>query len=67
MVMDSVSCIVEIPKSQLTDFQQTEESQLAVIDLSNVKKGENKLVPTIKGLPGNARLVQVDSVTIRLY
>lgn len=67
LVMDSVSCLFQIPKGQLEDFEQTMDSQEAVIDLADVKRGERKLKPTITGLPNNARLLQIDSVSIRLY
>ena len=67
LVMDSVNCTFQIPRSQLEDFEETIASQEAVIDLTNVRRGDRKLKPTITGLPSNARLVQIDSVAIRLY
>ena len=67
LVLDSVNCLFQIPKSQFQDFEQTIASQEAVIDLTSVRRGDNKLRPTITGLPINARLLQIDSVSVRLY
>lgn len=67
MVKDSVVCRIQIPKSQLEDFEQTAGNQLAVIDLKGVGRGDKKLLPVVTGLPINARLLQIDSVSIRQY
>lgn len=66
-VKDSVGCIIQIPKSQLEDFEQTAGNQLATINLKGVGRGDKKLLPTITGLPINAKLLQIDSVSIRQY
>ncbi|HCM76986.1 MAG TPA: hypothetical protein DIS90_11425 [Cytophagales bacterium] len=66
LVKDSVDCLVQIPKSQLEDFGKN-VGQVAVLDLQNLKRGDKKLLPQIQGLPVNARLIQVDSVSVRLY
>lgn len=65
MVKDSVMCVVKIPKSQVKDLD--EEEQVALLDLKSVKRGDKKILPRIVGLPTNARLLQVDSVSIKLY
>ena len=67
LVKDSVSCLIQIPKSQVEDFEQTVENHVAVLDLKGVKRGDKKLLPRITGLPSNAKLLQVDSVSIKLY
>lgn len=67
LVMDSVNCRFQIPRGQLADFEQTIDSQEAVIDLANVRRGDRKLKPIITGLPNNARLLHIDSVSVKLY
>ncbi len=67
LVTDSVNCIIQIPKRQLADFEAAIETRHAVVDLADVKRGDRKLKPNLVGLPSYARLLQVDSVSIRLY
>ena len=64
---DSVGCVIQIPKSQLEDFEQTAGNQLATINLKGVGRGDKKLRPIVTGLPINAKLLQIDSVSIRQY
>ncbi len=64
---DSVQCLVQVPKSQLEDLDETVAQQVAVLDLKGAKKGDKRLLPKVQGLPINTRLIQVDSVSIKLY
>lgn len=64
---DSVECRVQVPKSQLEDFNEAVGHQVAVLDLKGVRKGDRRLLPKIQGLPINTRLIYVDSVSFRLY
>lgn len=65
LVKDSVMCVIQIPKSQVEDLDSGE--QVALLDLKGVKRGGKKVLPRIVGLPTSARLLQVDSVSIKLY
>lgn len=67
LMKDSVSCIFQIPKGQAADFDQLASSLLASIDLKGIGRGERRIRPKVAGLPVNAKLLQVDSVSIRLY
>ena len=64
---DSVQCLVRVPKNQLEDLDETVGLQVAVLDLKGAKKGDKRLLPKVQGLPVNTRLIQVDSVSIKLY
>jgi len=67
LVKDSVQCSVQIPKSQMQGPDESVNEWVAVLDLNGVKRGDRKLLPRIQGLPSNARLVHIDSVSIKLY
>ncbi|HOO09446.1 MAG TPA: hypothetical protein PKW06_05875 [Cyclobacteriaceae bacterium] len=66
LVKDSIQCQVRMPREQVENQEGIGEL-MAVLDLNGVKKGSMKLLPRIEGLPPNARLVHVDSVSLRLY
>jgi hypothetical protein len=53
-----------IPENQLSNFKS--DSLHAVLDLSNFRRGEAKILPKIKGLPPFAKVVKMDTVRIRL-
>lgn len=67
MGMDSIPCLVQIPKNQITEFMTSSEAEVAILDLKGMKRGEIRLLPHVEGLPKNAKLLHVDSVAIRLY
>lgn len=67
LVKDSVSCVIKVPRTQAQDFANGSEGGLAVLNLKGVRRGENKILPEIIGLPGHVQLVRVDSVSLRLY
>jgi hypothetical protein len=58
-----ILCTLAIPESLQGSFSG--DSLRAVVDLRNIKKGENKVLPTIVGLPPFARVVNVDSIAIK--
>jgi hypothetical protein len=58
-----IVCTVAIPESAQGSFSQ--DSLYALVDLRNVKKGENKILPTIVGLPPFGRVVKIDSIAIK--
>jgi len=67
LVNDSVQYRVQMPKSQTESLVENKDDLVAVLDLIGVKRGDWKLLPKIQGLPANARLIQVDSVSIKLF
>lgn len=67
MVMDSVRCVFLIPRNQTNDTSQVAGGRVARIDLTGVRRGSSKLLPTAVGLPNNARVLHIDSVSIKLY
>ncbi len=56
-------CTIAIPESHRNTFSAN--SLKAVVDLKNVTKGEKKVLPIIAGLPPFARVVKLDSVSIK--
>lgn len=66
LVRDSVRCRVLLPAGHVAEFV-AQESVQALLDVSNIKKGETKLLPSVVGLPPHARLTAIDSVSVRLY
>ncbi|MEQ8424333.1 MAG: hypothetical protein RIA63_06460, partial [Cyclobacteriaceae bacterium] len=67
LVRDSVRCLIQIPRSQVESFGHGVEGQVAILNLQGVRRGDNKILPRITGLPSNAKLIEVDSVSIKLY
>ncbi|MGE0590303.1 MAG: hypothetical protein AB7O48_17110 [Cyclobacteriaceae bacterium] len=67
LVKDSVSCVIKVPRSQAQDFANASEGELAILNLKGVRRGDNKILPEVIGLPGHVRLIRVDSVSLRLY
>ena len=58
-----IVCTLAIPESSQGSFSA--DSLRALVDLRNVKKGENKVLPMIVGLPPFARVVRIDSIAIK--
>jgi hypothetical protein len=56
-------CTIAIPESSTAQFST--DSLRAVIDLQNVTKGKRKVLPILTGLPPYARIIKLDSVTIK--
>ncbi len=67
LVKDSVQCRIRLPKNQQEVFGQTVGGQVATIDLKGIRRGVKKLAPIVSGLPKHATLLQVDSVSVKLY
>lgn len=67
LVKDSITCKIKIPKSQAEDLLAPKETEVAILDLQGVKRGDARILPKLVGLPSHAKLTQVDSVAIRLY
>jgi hypothetical protein len=58
-----LACALAIPESFQDAFSP--DSLKAVVDLKNVTKGENKILPTIVGLPPYSYVVKLDSISIK--
>ncbi|HEX6227757.1 MAG TPA: hypothetical protein VFZ52_25235 [Chryseolinea sp.] len=58
-----VECTVAIPESSQNTFAA--DSLKAVVDLTNLTKGEKKLLPILVGLPPYSRIVKLDSISIK--
>ncbi len=58
-----LECRVAIPESAQNTFAP--DSMKAVVDLENVTKGQNKLLPIIVGLPPYSRIIKLDSISIK--
>jgi len=58
-----IVCTVAIPESAQESFSV--DSLRALVDLRGVKKGDNKILPTIAGLPPFGRVVKIDSIAIK--
>jgi hypothetical protein len=56
-------CTIAIPESSTGQFKS--DSVRAIIDLQNVTKGKRKVLPVLIGLPQHARIIKLDSVTIK--
>ncbi len=57
-----IVCTVSVPES-FEGFSV--DSLRALVDLRNIKKGENKVLPTVVGLPPYGRVVKIDSISIK--
>ncbi len=58
-----LGCTIAIPESAQGTFSM--DSLRAVVDLKDFKRGEQKLMPVITGLPTYSYVVDVDSVLIK--
>lgn len=60
-----VNVVYTIRKDRLKDFQ--DQMPEAVLDLSNLRRGQHKVLPKIYDLPEYVRLEHIDSVSIKFY
>jgi YbbR domain-containing protein len=63
---DSVKCLLIVPKNQGSSIL-TQARGRAIIDLSELTKGESVVVPRVAGLSSIVQVVQIDSVSVKLY
>jgi YbbR domain-containing protein len=56
-------CTFAVAESFQNSFSR--DSVKAIVDLSHITKGENKLLPTIIGLPPYSKVLKLDSVSIK--
>lgn len=57
-----VNCTYRLPVSLVKSFSS--DSLTAVIDLATLTEGETKIIPSVIGLPKQARLVKIDTVRV---
>lgn len=67
LVKDSVQCTVQVPKAQAEEFLRDSDVEMAMLDLQGLRRGDRKILPRVVGLPSYAKVIQMDSVSIRLY
>ncbi|MEQ9592243.1 MAG: hypothetical protein RLN86_06565 [Cyclobacteriaceae bacterium] len=67
LVKDTVACQLRVPKREIENFNQQPGEHRAVLDLTGLRRGDQKLLPKVEGLPSYVRVVRIDSVAIRLY
>jgi hypothetical protein len=63
---DSIVCTIQVPAARQIEFRGI-ASVKAVIDVRELKKGQAKVLPLIIGLPEYAKIVKVDSVSLKMY
>lgn len=63
---DSVKVVIQVPSDQSEDLVQKLSQINAMLDLQNAVKGSNKIYPTVVGLPIYARVVSIDSVSLKI-
>ncbi|MEQ8304460.1 MAG: hypothetical protein RIB47_13775 [Cyclobacteriaceae bacterium] len=67
LVKDTVACQLRVPKREMENFNGQLGEHRAVLDLTGLRRGDQKLLPKVEGLPPYVRVVRIDSVAIRLY
>jgi hypothetical protein len=67
LAKDSILCRVLIPKRDQSNLDSLFREVTAVVDLNNLKKGENKLMPLLKGLPSYVYITGLDTIRITRY
>lgn len=58
-----ISCTIAVPETMLNFYNI--DSIKAVVDLENFSKGEAKVLPILEGLPPFAKVIKVDSISIK--
>lgn len=58
-----LACTVAVPERSLDTFSR--DSVKAIIDLKNIRKGVNKVMPSLSGLPPYSKVIRLDSVAIK--
>ena len=56
-------CELAIPQGFMQAYHR--DSVRAVIDLKHIKKGQNRILPELKGLPPFTKILKLDSVSIK--
>ena len=63
---DSVKVLLQVPADQREDLRQKLSQIKAMLDVQDVVKGLNKIYPKVVGLPIYARVVSIDSVSLKI-
>jgi hypothetical protein len=64
---DSILCWVRVPRSRVSEYNQSARQAKAVLDLTDARSGARKALPIIIGLPSYASVIRADSIRLRLY
>jgi YbbR domain-containing protein len=67
LASDSILCKLQAPKRDEGKFNALFKDAKAVVDLSNLSKGESKLIPTLMGLPSYVQMTSSDTLRLTLY
>ena len=63
---DSVKVLLQVPADQTEDLRQKLSQINAMLDVQKVVKGSSKIYPFVVGLPIYARVVSIDSVSLKI-
>lgn len=63
---DSVKVLIQVPADRSEDLRHKLSQINAILDAQVVAKGSNKIYPTVVGLPIYARVVSIDSVSLKI-
>ncbi len=63
---DSVKVLIQVPADKRVDLRQKLSQVNAILDVQNFVKGSNKIYPKVVGLPIYARVVSIDSVSLKI-
>lgn len=67
LAKDSILCTLVVAKRDEDKLNVLFNDARAVVDLSALKKGESKLVPTLSGLPSYVQMTGSDTLRLTLY
>lgn len=56
-------CKIAVPETMLNFYNA--DSVCAVVNLKNFKKGEKKVLPSLRGLPPYTQIIKLDSISIK--
>jgi hypothetical protein len=67
LAKDSILCKLLVPTRDAGKLDSLFKDVNAVVNLSNLKKGESKLIPTLTGLPSYVHMTGSDTLRLTLY
>jgi hypothetical protein len=56
-------CVLGIPSKEMPSFHA--DSLAAIVDLKNFSRGEEKILPQVKGLPPYSQVLSIDSIYVK--
>jgi len=67
LAKDSILCKLLVPKRDESNLNELFKDVKAVVDLTNLSKGESKLVPNLIGLPSYVHITSLDTLRLTRY